>query len=240
MSAVDPDKSASSRARIRLVVVADVRLYRDGLAAALGRFDHLIVAGVAGDAAEAVRLVQQAVPDVAIVDISLDGGLGLFRELRALALTTKVIAFGVYDDSAAIIRCAEAGAAGYVTLNASIDDLAAAIERAADGELECAPRVAAELFRRLAGRTDPRPPAAPGGDGLTRREHEVLALLARGLSNKEIAGSLHIAEATVKNHVHNLLEKLNVATRAQAAACAHDDLLRHRQALPRRALAARN
>src|SRR5262245_43564734 len=206
--------------RTRLVVIADVRLYRDGLAAALGRYEQLSIVGTAGNAAEAISLVQQVQPDVAIVDMSLPDGFNLFGRVRSLQLATKLIAFGVDEDIGIIIRCAEAGAAGYVTLNASIEDLVNAVHRAALGELECPPRVAAELFRRLAGRVEQRQ-AFPGvSETLTSREQEVLVLLTRGLSNKEIGTALRIAEATVKNHVHHLLEKLNVGTRAQAAACA--------------------
>ena len=216
-------------------MVAEVRLYREGLSAALGQYEQLTVAGTACTAAEAIQLVQRIVPDVAVIDIALADSLALFRDLRTLELATKIIAFGVDDNSAAIIRCAEAGAAGYVTLNASSDDLAAAIERAANGELECGPRLAAELFRHLADRTHPRP-AAPEADSLTRREQQVLELVTRGLSNKEIGATLHIAEATVKNHVHHLLEKLKVASRVQAAARVNDDGRKQRHALlPRRA-----
>lgn len=228
MSAVGLISSPFPSSRTRLVVIADVRLYRDGLAAALANYDRLTVVGTAGNGADAMALVQQAQPDVAIVDMSLPGGFELLSQLRSLHPATELIAFGVDEDITIIVRCAEAGASGYVTLNASMDDLVNAIDRAAAGELECPPRVAAELFRRLASRAEPRHAAPLGGDALTSREQEVLVLLTRGLSNKEIGAALRIAEATVKNHVHHLLEKLNVGTRAQAAACAHATVTRHR------------
>jgi two-component system nitrate/nitrite response regulator NarL len=117
----------------------------------------------------------------------------------------------------AVIPCAEAGAAGYVALDASVDDLVEAIERAIAGELRCSTRVAAELFHRIGARGDDRQ-ASESAAALTVREQQVLEQLRLSLSNNEIAQVLNIAEATVKNHVHHILEKLHVMRRTQAAA----------------------
>jgi DNA-binding NarL/FixJ family response regulator len=127
------------------------------------------------------------------------------------------VAFAVEEDISVILDCAEAGAAGFVSANASIDDLVTSLERTIAGELLCSPRLAAELLRRAADRHAPSTASLPP-EGLTRREREVYGFVCEGRSNKEIAVALNIAEATVKHHVHHLLEKLQVPTRGQAAA----------------------
>jgi DNA-binding NarL/FixJ family response regulator len=139
------------------------------------------------------------------------------RVLRAECATTRILAFAVRDDISDIVGHAEAGADGFVTANSSLAELVEAIRRTAAGELLCSPQIAAQLLRRAARRSDP-----PHGDGalveLTGRERQVYSLLRQGLSNKEIANVLTIAEATVKNHVHHLLEKLRVGSRSEAIA----------------------
>jgi DNA-binding NarL/FixJ family response regulator len=133
-------------------------------------------------------------------------------------VAAKVLAFAVEEMTSDIFDCAEAGAAGYVTADASMDELVDAIERIGRGELVCSPRVAAQLFGRISERPARQTMDALHSKWLTSRERQVLDGIRRGHSNKEIAQSLHIAEPTVKNHVHHLLEKLEVTTRAQAAA----------------------
>jgi two-component system nitrate/nitrite response regulator NarL len=128
------------------------------------------------------------------------------------------LAFAVEEVTSEILHCAEAGAAGYVTEDASIDDLVAAIESIAREELLCSPRIAAKLFGRLSESADRRATDPYQLRTLTSRERQVFDCIRLGHSNKEIARKLNIAEPTVKNHVHRLLEKLEVATRAQAAA----------------------
>jgi DNA-binding NarL/FixJ family response regulator len=116
-----------------------------------------------------------------------------------------------------VVACAEAGIAGYVDRDASLRDLVATVRSVARGELLCSPRIAARLMRRVAELADqPRPPQTPAH--LTRREREVVALIDEGLSNKEIAQRLNIELPTVKHHVHNVIEKLGVRSRLQAAA----------------------
>jgi DNA-binding NarL/FixJ family response regulator len=207
-----------SDSRIRVIVVADVRLYREGLAAALTQ-EHVTVIGTASNRREACLAVQDLQPEVAIIDVAMPEAFDLMGELRTDAPMTRLIAFAVDEDVNAIVKCAEAGASGYVSANAGIDDLVCAIERAVDGELVCSPRVAAELFRRIGDRAGAQQLMPAEGSELTHRERQVLALVRQRLLNKEIAVALNISEATVKNHVHNLLEKLHVRSRAQAAAC---------------------
>jgi len=208
--------NSSARApRTSVFIVAEVRLYREGLAESLSTCPRLSVVGIGASREDACERVPQLGPDVVLVDVATRESLTLIRDLRADALRCKVLAFAVDEVGADIIECAEAGAAGYVTADASVDDLVAAIEGIARAELVCSPRIAAQLFGRISERGERWSVAAKI---LTTREREVLDCLRQGKSNKEIAQTLNIAEPTVKNHVHHLLEKLDVTTRAQAAA----------------------
>jgi DNA-binding NarL/FixJ family response regulator len=202
---------------ITIVIAVAVRLYRDGLAATLQARDHLRIEGTAGTPLEAQAAVRGLQPDVVIVDVSLEDVLGLIRTLRAESSRSRILAFAVQEEIGAILGYAEAGADGFVTANSSVAELVEAIERTAAGELLCSPRIAAQLLRRAAHQAG-RSAEHAAGHNFTGRELQVFSLLKRGRSNKEIATALNISEATVKNHVHHLLEKLRVATRGQAVA----------------------
>ena len=200
---------------ITIMIVADVRLYREGLATSLSSRSNLRVVPSGDDPSATLDHICDVAPDVVLIDTSTRNSAEIVRALRLHTPSTKAIAFAVHEHEQEIIAYAEAGAAGYVTCDASFDQLISAIEGVAREELVCSPRIASTLFRRLGthGESDPR-----SGDGaLTHRERQVLSLIRDGLSNKEIAQALNVAEATVKNHVHNLLEKLRVANRTQAA-----------------------
>jgi two-component system, NarL family, nitrate/nitrite response regulator NarL len=201
--------------RTRVFIVADVRLYREGLAGSLSACSRVAVVGSCASRAAACEGVARLRPDVVLVDVATRESLELIRDLQTEALRCKVLAFAVDDVASDIIECAEAGAAGYVTADASIEDLVTAIEGIARAELVCSPRIAAQLFRRISERGERW---SLETTTLTNRERQVLDCLRQGKSNKEIAHTLNIAEPTVKNHVHHLLEKLAVTTRAQAAA----------------------
>jgi two-component system, NarL family, nitrate/nitrite response regulator NarL len=216
---------------IGVLIVADVRLYREGLAASLASRNHLRVVATSSGRADAREKVHAAGVNVVVVDIAMRESLELIHDLHREAVATKVLAFAVEDVASDILDCAEAGAAGYVTADASVDDLVAAIERIADEELVCSPRVAARLFRRMSERSDGRATDTLHAKTLTIRERQVLDLIRQGLTNKEIAQRLNVAEPTVKSHVHNLLEKLNVPTRAQAAVRAATAASRRRSSL---------
>jgi DNA-binding NarL/FixJ family response regulator len=211
-----PHDPRSTRCSINVMIVADVRLYREGLAGSLASRPHLRVCGVCATRAEALERVGSALPDVVIVDTATRDCLDLIRDLRAQRLPLKILAFAVDETTSEVLECAEAGATGYVTADASVDELVVAVERIAREELVCSPRVAAQLFCRMA-RQDTRASHAETRL-LTIRERQVLELIRDGYSNKEIGQKLNIAEPTVKNHVHHLLAKLDVATRGQAAA----------------------
>jgi len=171
--------------------------------------------GTAGSRPEALAAVVQLKPELVIVDVALPDALQLMRDLRSQTPTTRIVAFAVEEEISVILDCAESGAAGFVSANASISELVSSLERTIAGELLCSPRMAAELLQRAAGLHRPRE-AGDTPDGLTRREQEVYGYVCEGSSNKEIASALNISEATVKHHVHHLLEKLKVPTRLHA------------------------
>ena len=226
-----PRDSSAHSPRTGVLIVAGVRLYREGLAGSLATCPRLAVLGTCSNRADACERVQQLCPDVVVVDVAIRESLELIGDLRAAAPRCKVLAFAVDENAADVIECAEAGAAGYVSAEASVEDLVIAIEGIARAELVCSPRIAAQLFGRIS-RRDVR--SSVETRTLTSREWQVLDCLRHGKSNKEIAQALNIAEPTVKNHVHHLLEKLDVTTRAQAVAHATLSSIRHR-GLPTRA-----
>ncbi|MFL5383912.1 MAG: LuxR C-terminal-related transcriptional regulator [Longimicrobiaceae bacterium] len=213
-----PDESARpTAAPLRVAVATDVCLYREGLAISLSRRPETDVVATAGHLAEALELLRHARPDVLLLDLGLAGSAEVVRAARELRPETKVVALAISDTEQGVLACAEAGVRGFVTRDASIDDLVGTMLEVARGELVCAPAIAASLFRHVgelaARRGDPADASA-----LTPREREVLALVGEGLSNKEISRRLRIGLSTVKNHVHHLLEKLHVSRRGAAAA----------------------
>jgi two-component system, NarL family, nitrate/nitrite response regulator NarL len=202
---------------IDVIIVAEVRLYREGLAQALQHVDSLRVVATAARSAQ-LRAALAAQPHaVVLLDVAGIDGADAALALLALNPLTRIVALGIADREADIIACSEAGVAGYVTRDESIAQLVATIQSVARDELQCSPRIAAALNRRVAAlASERRAIALP--NRLSRREMEVVSLIDQGLSNREIARRLCIELATAKNHVHNILEKLGVRRRAEAAA----------------------
>jgi two-component system nitrate/nitrite response regulator NarL len=203
---------------VRLAIVTNVRLFREGFATLLSAHRRRItVVGAAATDRESRARIARLRPHVVLADSATVRETVLVKTLAAEGASTRVVAFAVTDDEHDVVGCARAGASSFLSCDASADDVVVAIQAAASGEVHCSPRLTAVLCRRLAS-------LPPGGAeraadaALTRREREILALIDQGLSNKEIARTLRIEVATVKNHVHNLLEKLGVERRAQAAA----------------------
>jgi DNA-binding NarL/FixJ family response regulator len=203
----------------RLIVIARVRFYEEGLAWALGRTDGFEVAGSARTVDHAVELLDSVAPvDVVLLDASMDDAGPAVGRLRRRAGGVPVVALGLGEQEDRIIELAEAGAAGFVTRDASLDELITTVRAVARGESPCSPLTTAMLLRRMAAMAGSRVIADPDAQPLTSREREVVGLIDRGLSNKEIASRLQIELPTVKNHVHHVLEKLNVKRRAEAVA----------------------
>ena len=178
---------------ISVAIVADIRLYREGLALALDAEDDLGVVATTAATPDAPRMVRSAGAAVVLLDMAVPDSLGLAALLADHGTGASVIALAIPETDTSVIACAEAGAAGYIPRDASLADVAA-IVRSAEA------------------------PAGPAATRLTPREAQILDLIEEGLSNKEIGVRLCIEVATVKNHVHNILEKLNVRRRAEAAA----------------------
>jgi DNA-binding NarL/FixJ family response regulator len=207
---------------ITLVVIAPVRLYREGLAALFSERQGFAVAATAVAREDGLAHVRRSRPDIVLVALGPGAGAPLVRELVATAPSTRVVMLGVTDDDPEVLPLAEAGVAGYVTTEASGEEIVLVVESVARGEMPCSPRLAATLLRRVASLAqERRTPSALAA--LTARERQIVHLLGQGLSNKEIAHGLQIEVATVKNHVHNILEKLNVTRRTDVAAFAERD-----------------
>jgi len=201
----------------RVLIVSHIRLYRDGLAQIIERDGRFSVVGNAASGPEAGAGFSLREVDLILLDMGAPEALACARLFAQETPTATVIALGVPDSEDDVIQCAEAGVAAYVSREASLTELLAVLEDAVRGECRCSPKVAGGLLRRMAMLAAERGPAgcAPR---LTAREREVVRLIDAGLSNKEIAQRLGIELATVKNHVHNLLAKLQVHRRGEAAA----------------------
>jgi two-component system, NarL family, nitrate/nitrite response regulator NarL len=201
----------------RLLVVTGVRLYSDGLTLLLEAEHEIKVVGTAASDFEALGCTIGLRPDVVLLDMELPGAARLLRAVVWEPSAPKVIALGMEESDAGLVACIEAGASGWVPRDGSLDQLVARIHSAARGEIDCSPRLAGRLAERVAklavqaggAESDPR---------LTGRESEIVALIEEGLSNKQIAGRLSIELSTVKNHVHRIIEKLNVSRRGEVAA----------------------
>jgi DNA-binding NarL/FixJ family response regulator len=202
--------------RQRLFVLSDIRLLREGLVLALSQEPSVLVLG-SSNLSLSPTVIADLRPDIILLDVAKLGNLELSLSLRQVLPSSKIVAFAVADVDDDIIACAEAGISGYVSCMGSIEDVVAAVHGAVSGELHCTPRTSALLFSRMALPSVRRSPVA-GLEVLTQREREIVALLEQGLSNKEIARFLRIGYATVKNHVHSILGKLQVRRRSEAAA----------------------
>jgi NarL family two-component system response regulator LiaR len=201
---------------IRVLLVDDHAVVREGLRTFLQLQDRIEVVGEAGDGEEALEQAGRLQPDVILMDLVMPrlDGVSAMRELRRRASPSRVIVLTSFLDDDRLMPAIEAGAAGYLLKNVEPAELARAVRAAHAGEALLDPTVAARLVQTIAARPSPR---GTDSQRLTRREHEVLELIAHGRSNKRIALELDISEKTVKTHVGHLLAKLGVSDRTQAA-----------------------
>ena len=208
---------------IRVLLADDQRVVREGLGTVLGLLDGIELVGTAADGEEAVALAAETRPDIVLMDLNMPrcDGVEATRRLAERGPLPRVVVLTTYADDASVLGALRAGARGYLTKDAGADEIRAAIEAVARGEAALDPAVQHHVVAALAGGviTTPDEPA-PLPDGLTPREAEVLALIARGMTNGEIAAELVVSEATVKSHVNHLFAKAGVRDRAQAVAYA--------------------
>jgi NarL family two-component system response regulator LiaR len=199
--------------RISVLIADDHPVVREGLRTFLSLQDDLDVAGEAADGEEAVAKVGELLPDVVVLDLVMPklDGLGVLRALRTRVPAARVVVLTSFLDDDKLLPALRGGAAGYLLKNAEPQAVADAIRTVKGGEALLHPSVAARLMQEVAERDE-----SPAAD-LTDRELDVLRLLARGLSNKAIALELYVSEKTVKTHVSNILAKLHLADRTQAA-----------------------
>ncbi|QNN53610.1 response regulator [Nocardioides mesophilus] len=202
---------------IRVVVVDDQELFRRGLTMLLGVEEDIEVVGEAGDGVAATELAATSVPDVILMDVRMPkrSGIEACVAIKEVAPTARIIMLTVSDEEADLYDAVKNGASGYLLKDSSIDEVAQAIRVVADGQSLISPSMAIKLldeFKQMS-RADRQQVPSPR---LTDRELEVLKLVAQGLNNREIAKRLFISENTVKNHVRNILEKLQLHSRMEA------------------------
>ena len=205
---------------IRVLLVDDYEIYRHGLRMILQLEDDIVVAGQTANAHDAVRTAVELRPDVVVLDIYLPDGSGIAvcREITQRLPHTRVLMLSASEDDTDLVEAIKAGATGYLLKDIAPDQLADSIRATALGQPQVSPALAPTLMGELSAVVRGAPPrvGVPVAD-LTDREREVLGLVARGWSNRKVAAELFIAENTVKNHVRNILDKLHLGSRTEAA-----------------------
>ncbi len=204
---------------IRVIIASPVRLVREGMVASLRGRKGVVVAGAVDLSPPGVARIADGEPDVVLVDVGERDPVAVGRLIKAANPRAKLVAFSLDEIDDRVFACAAGGFSGYVPRDSGAEELHRALVDAIEGRMHCAPHIAAAMFNRIAGfLQEPQPPPLPS---LTSRESEILALVEQGRSNKDIARQLAISSATVKNHMHNILQKLQVSRRGQAAARRH-------------------
>jgi len=210
---------AGSGDPIRVLVVDDHALFRRGLQMVLEQEDDIEVVGEAGDGAEAVEKSADTMPDIVLMDVRMPkrGGIDACTAIKDAVPSAKIIMLTISDEEADLYDAIKAGASGYLLKEISIEEVAAAIRAVHEGQSLISPSMASKLlneFATMIKKTDERQQLPT--PRLTAREMEVLRLVAKGLNNRDIAKQLFISENTVKNHIRNILEKLQLHSRMEA------------------------
>lgn len=203
---------------ITLIVVDDHPVVRNGLRGMFAAAPEFEVLGEAADGVEGVEMAVRLDPDVVLMDLRMPGGGGVaaITELTRRGARSRVLVLTTYDTDSDTLPAIEAGATGYLLKDAPREELFTAVRAAADGRTVLSPAIASRLISRV------RAPVASGSETLSAREREVLELVARGTSNREIAAVLFISEATVKTHLSHVFAKLGAKDRAAAVAVGYD------------------
>ena len=204
----------SNQPRVRVLIADDQTLFRVGLARLLEEDPRVEIVGQAGDGAEAVKLAGTLKPDVVLMDLKMPhlDGIEATRQIAASQSGVKVLLLTTFEADNHVIQALKAGASGYILKDSRPDSIVSSLLAVMAGERVMASAVANRVLEMLTGTTTPK----EFYDGLTGREIEILKLLAGGMANKQIAYKLRISEKTVRNHVSNMYEKLNIYDRSQA------------------------
>jgi DNA-binding NarL/FixJ family response regulator len=213
-----PDAGEAREEPIRVLVVDDQELFRRGLTMLLAVEEGIEVVGEAGDGVEGVELAASIAPDVVLLDIRMPKkpGIEACQSIKDIVPSAKIIMLTVSDEEADLYEAVKSGASGYLLKDSSIDEVAQAVRVVAEGQSLISPSMAVKLIDEFKQMSRPERNHVPGGLRLTERELEVLRLVARSMNNREIAQELYISENTVKNHVRNILEKLQLHSRMEA------------------------
>ncbi|MCP4925673.1 MAG: response regulator transcription factor [Gammaproteobacteria bacterium] len=216
---------------INIIITSDIRIYCEGLGQILASNPDVNVKGIVDNYESAITLITATLPEIVLLDMTMAGSCQLAAAVTQISPRTKIVALAVSYDESNIMQCAEAGVTCYIPREASVSQLIEAIVEAAKGECYCPPKIAACLLKKvqhLAHSAKRKYMFTTGSDQLsdnepcdlqarlTQRERQIAGLLNEGLSNKQIARRLSIEVSTVKNHVHNVLVKLEVQNRSQA------------------------
>ena len=218
MNTLDTDSEQPADSTIRVLLVDDHTLFRSGIKSLLARQPGFEIVGEAGDGLEGLKRAKSLKPDVVLLDLHMRGmsGLEAVRLIAEEVPESNVLMLTVSEDAEDLLEALRGGACGYLLKNIDTEALVEAIRRAADGESVISPQMTGKLVQGV--RRPARDSAAPPEkEKLSPREREILSLLAKGVSNKEIARSLELAESTVKIHVQGILRKLGLSSRVQAA-----------------------
>ena len=214
---------SESKRPLRIFILSDIRLCREGLELLLAQHRSIQVVGSA-PATVAIGDIVASHPDIVLLDASIVDVRTLARGLCDVMTDSKLVAFAIREIDEEVIACAEAGIVAYVKRESSSEDMVDTLHQAARGDFVCPPKLTSSLFRYIAASAKQRCPNAvmPEQDVgvfmLTRREREIIPFITEGLTNKEIARSLGLGPSTIKNHIHNILEKLQLHRRGEIAA----------------------
>jgi DNA-binding NarL/FixJ family response regulator len=202
---------------IRVIIVDDQELFRRGLTMLLAAEPDIEVVGEAGDGQEGVALAESAAPDVVLLDVRMPrlSGIEACQAIKEQVPSAKLIMLTVSDEEADLYEAVKSGASGYLLKDSSIEQVAQAVRVVADGQSLISPSMAVKLIDEFKALSRPDP-AGSGALRITDRELQVLRLVATGMNNRDIAAELFISENTVKNHVRNILEKLQLHSRMEA------------------------
>jgi len=215
--------SVDAGARLRVVIADDQASVREGLVLLLGGLPGIEVVGAAADGEQALALVAEQKPDAILLDLHMPvlDGIGATRRLVAEHPGVAIVVLTTFADDSSVLDALHAGARSYLTKDADHTEIAKALHAAAGGLTVFDPRVHATLLAATAAGTRPEPASAPPPDGLTDREAEILGLIARGMTNPEIAAQLFLSNHTVKTHISRIFAKTGSRDRAAAIGYAH-------------------